>query len=85
MEKNNKSKDLANSEESLISAEESKFHFSFFFLLNKMNDYLRVRSKTKFGISDDAEDEMLNYQELFHRSTIRTSYTQTKTKTSTIK
>ena len=50
-----------------------------------MNGDLRVRSKTKFGISDDAEDEMLNYQELFHRSTIRTSYTQTKTKTSTIK
>jgi hypothetical protein len=36
------------------------------------NDY-QVRPKPKFGISDDAEDEMLNYQELFHRSNMKPS------------
>jgi hypothetical protein len=36
------------------------------------NDY-QVRPKPKFGISDDAEDEMLNYQELFHRSNMQPS------------
>jgi hypothetical protein len=38
-----------------------------------MDNDLRVRSKPKYGISDDAEDEMLNYQELFHRSNIQPS------------
>ncbi|CAF2858976.1 unnamed protein product [Rotaria sp. Silwood2] len=38
-----------------------------------MNDDLRARPKPKFGISDDAEDEMLNYQELFQRSNIQPS------------
>ena len=36
-----------------------------------MNNDYQVRSKPKFGISDDAEDEMLNYQELFHRSNMQ--------------
>ena len=48
--------------------------FSFYtFSDNKMNNDLRVRPKPIFGISDDAEDEMLNYQELFHRSNIQPS------------
>ena len=38
-----------------------------------MNNDLRVRSKPVFGASDDAEDEMLNYQELFHRSNTQPS------------
>jgi hypothetical protein len=38
-----------------------------------MDNDLRVRSKPKYGISDDAEDEMLNYQELFHRSNTQPS------------
>lgn len=36
-----------------------------------MNNDLRVRPKPKFGDSDDAEDEMLNYQELFQRSNLQ--------------
>ena len=36
-----------------------------------MNNDYHVRPKPKFGISDDAEDEMLNYQELFHRSNMQ--------------
>jgi hypothetical protein len=38
-----------------------------------MDNDLQVRPKPKFGISDDAEDEMLNYQELFHRSNLQPS------------
>ena len=38
-----------------------------------MSNDLRVRSKPVFGVSDDAEDEMLNYQELFHRSNTQPS------------
>jgi hypothetical protein len=38
-----------------------------------MDSDLRVRPKPKFGVSEDAEDEMLNYQELFHRSNIQPS------------
>ncbi|CAF3346867.1 unnamed protein product [Rotaria sp. Silwood1] len=36
-----------------------------------MNNDLQARPKPKFGISDDADDEMLNYQELFQRSNIQ--------------
>ena len=32
-----------------------------------------VRPKPKFGVSDEIEDEMLNYQELFHRSNMQPS------------
>ncbi|CAF1214756.1 unnamed protein product [Rotaria magnacalcarata] len=38
-----------------------------------MDNDLRVRPKPKFGISDDAEDEMLQYQELFQRSNLQPS------------
>jgi hypothetical protein len=38
-----------------------------------MNNDLRVRPKPIFGVSDDAEDEMLNYQELFRRSNMQPS------------
>ena len=33
-----------------------------------MNRELQGRPKPKFGVSDDLEDELLNYQELFRRS-----------------
>jgi hypothetical protein len=36
--------------------------------LNKMSDNYQLHPKPKFGVSDDAEDEMLNYQELFRQS-----------------
>ena len=36
------------------------------------NDF-PVRPKPQFGVSDDAEDEMLNYQELFRRSNTQPS------------
>ncbi|UJR33978.1 hypothetical protein I4U23_021394 [Adineta vaga] len=38
-----------------------------------MNNDLGVRPKPKFGVNDDDEDEMLNYQELFHRSNLQPS------------
>ncbi|CAF0756663.1 unnamed protein product [Adineta ricciae] len=38
-----------------------------------MNNDLQVRPKPKFGVSDDDEDEMLNYQELFQRSNLQPS------------
>jgi hypothetical protein len=38
-----------------------------------MANNLQVHPKPKFGVSEDAEDEMLNYQELFHRSNIQPS------------
>ena len=38
-----------------------------------MDNYFQVRPKPKFGVSDDAEDEMLNNQELFHRSNLQPS------------
>ncbi|CAF3655986.1 unnamed protein product [Adineta steineri] len=38
-----------------------------------MDKDLGMRPKPKFGISDDAEDEMLNYQELFNRSNMQPS------------
>lgn len=38
-----------------------------------MNNELLGRPKPKFGISEDAEDEMLHYQELFQRSNTKPS------------
>lgn len=38
-----------------------------------MNNDLQLRPKPKYGISDDAEDELLNYQELFQRSNLQPS------------
>lgn len=38
-----------------------------------MDNDLQLRPKPKYGISDDAEDELLNYQELFQRSNIQPS------------
>jgi hypothetical protein len=38
-----------------------------------MANHLQVHPKPEFGVSEDAEDEMLNYQELFHRSNIQPS------------
>ena len=40
---------------------------------SKMNNDLGVRPKPRFGVSDDVEEEMLNYQELFLRSNTQPS------------